>query len=134
MTKEKLTTGLKVVIVDDFHIIVDRIRKMLNDDSAVFIAGDSNNVTSAFFLIDSERPDVVIMDIHLEGEVMKGIALLNLLKKIYQGIRVIVFTNFAETRYRDLSMANGADYFFDKATDADQIGPALQEIYVQRIS
>jgi DNA-binding NarL/FixJ family response regulator len=122
-------TELKIIIADDFRIVVDRLKLVLQPIENIAIAAEANSIGSTAVLTERFRPDVVIMDIQLgESDPKTGIALINLLKQTYQNLTIIVFTNFADQRYRHLCMMNGAKYFFDKASGADGIPDALEEI------
>jgi hypothetical protein len=41
---------------------------------------------------------------------------------------VIVLTNYAYPQYRDRFLASGADYFFDKSAELDQMLQALDSL------
>jgi two-component system, NarL family, response regulator DevR len=129
MTINQKTMPLKIVLVDDFQILVERLKKMLNPISNLTVIGEAYSIGGAVSQIELLRPDVVIMDIQLGGsEPKNGIALINILRRTYPNLTIIVFTNFADTRYHQLCLMNGADYFFDKACDADAIPEALEEV------
>jgi DNA-binding NarL/FixJ family response regulator len=133
-TEPKTSQVLKVLIIDDFHVIVERLRKIVLALPGATITGTSDNTVSAWKLIEGEQPDVMIMDIHLkDAEPKQGIAFLSDVKKFFPAITVIVFTNCADTRYEHLCSLHGADFFFDKATDSNQISVALQGIVEQSI-
>jgi DNA-binding NarL/FixJ family response regulator len=129
MTLNQQTTHLRIVLVDDFQILVERLKKMLNPISNLTVIGEAYSIGSAVSQVELMRPDVVIMDIQLGGsEPKNGIALINILRRTYPNLTIIVFTNFADTRYHQLCLINGADYFFDKASGADLIPDALDEV------
>lgn len=129
MTAPSQITQLRIVIVDDFQILVERLKRLLNPISHLTVIGEAYSIGSAMSQVESVRPDVVIMDIQLGGsEPKNGIALISILKRTYPNLTIIVFTNFSDTRYHQLCVMNGADYFFDKASGADAIPEALQEV------
>ncbi|HEY0653591.1 MAG TPA: response regulator transcription factor [Chryseosolibacter sp.] len=129
MTFNPNETQLKIVLADDFQILVERLKKMLNPISHLTVIGEAYSMSSAVSQVEQMRPDVVIMDIQLGGtEPKNGIALINIFKRTYPNLTIIVFTNFADTRYHQLCLMNGADYFFDKAAGADAITDALDEV------
>jgi DNA-binding NarL/FixJ family response regulator len=129
MSIRTATTQINIVIVDDFRVVSERLRKMLVVIPNVNIVGEATSIGGAITQVEALRPDVVIMDIQLGGSEPKtGIALINVLKRTYPNLTIVVFTNFADTRYHHLCMMNGADYFFDKACGADAIPEALEEV------
>jgi two-component system response regulator DevR len=123
------TIQINIVIVDDFRVVVERLRKMLVAIPNLNVVGEAASIAGAIGQVEALRPDVVIMDIQLGGsEPRTGIALINILKRTYPNLTIVVFTNFADTRYHQLCVMNGADYFFDKASGADAIPEALEEV------
>lgn len=129
MTIKEQSKPLRIIIVDDFQILVERLKKILNPISNLDVIGEAYSIGGAVSQVELMRPDVVIMDIQLGGsEPKNGIALINILKRTYPNLTIIVFTNFADMRYQQLCVMNGADYFFDKGSDADAIPEALYEV------
>jgi two-component system, NarL family, response regulator DevR len=129
MSIESAATQLNVILVDEFVIVIERLRKMLVAIPDLKIVGEASSIGSAITQVEAMRPDVVIMDIQLGGSEPKtGIALINLLKRTYPNLTIVVFTNFADTRYHQLCVMNGADHFFDKACGADAIPEALEKV------
>jgi DNA-binding NarL/FixJ family response regulator len=123
------TAQISIVIIDDFHGVVERLRKMLVAVPDLHVVGEANSVGSAIMQVEASRPDVIIMDIQLGvSEPKTGIALINVFKRTYPNLTIVVFTNFADTRYHQLCVMNGATYFFDKAAGADAIPLALEEV------
>ncbi len=56
---------IRVVIVDDHSIFRSGLRSDLSD--AVIVVGEAADVPSAVEVIARERPDVVLLDVHLPG-------------------------------------------------------------------
>ena len=123
------TTPINIVLVDDFRVVVERLKMMLQAIPGLNVVGEASSIGSAIAQVEALKPDAVIMDIQLGGsEPRTGIALINLLKRTYPNLTIVVFTNFADTRYHQLCVMNGADYFFDKACGADAIPEVLEEV------
>lgn len=121
---------LKIVTVDDSPIITQRLKSILADMASVEVLGSANNATTALSLIHKRRPDVVILDIHLEENISQfnGIDLLIALRKRYADMKIIMLTNLTEDQYRTRCISFGANYFFDKSNEFYRIPEALEEI------
>jgi DNA-binding NarL/FixJ family response regulator len=130
MTKAKLPHRLKIVTVDDSPIITQRLRSILADMDNVEFLGTANNASTALGLIHKLRPNVVILDIHLDDNILQfnGIDLLIALRKRYPDMKIIMLTNLTEDQYRTRCIGFGANYFFDKSNEFYRIPDALQEI------
>ena len=129
MMQKEYSEKLKVIIVDDFKIIVERLMRVLENIPDVSIAGSSHHAETVWNLIESSEPHVVIMDINLRfAEPRHGIAFLRRLKEKCPHIKVIVFTNYVDTGYRELCALHGADFFFDKASESELVIDAIKHI------
>jgi DNA-binding NarL/FixJ family response regulator len=117
---------MKVFIADDSPILRDRIRAMLSDFPDVEIAGQAKDTPEAIKSIQDLNPDLVILDIRMPGG--SGIEVLQSIKKDRPDIKVIVFTNYPYPQYRKKCMDLGADFFFAKATESDQIPLVVSEL------
>jgi DNA-binding NarL/FixJ family response regulator len=118
---------LKVVTVEDSLIVAKRLQGMLEEIDNVSFLGNATRIAKALELIYRQKPDVVILDINLEGDlpVANGINLLITLKAKYKNIKVIMLTNLVEDQYRNTCRAFGADHFLDKSNDFMRIPDTL---------
>jgi DNA-binding NarL/FixJ family response regulator len=66
---------VRVVLVDDHRLIRSGVRAELGD--AVDVVGEAGDVDEAIRVITAERPDVVLLDVHMPGgggaEVIRGV-------------------------------------------------------------
>ncbi|HEY0744800.1 MAG TPA: response regulator transcription factor [Chryseosolibacter sp.] len=121
---------LRILIIDDFSAIIDRISRLLNPSPWLEIA----NLKTTRDLEESVsvlQPHVVIMDLHVGNgaTILEGVEAISRIKQSLPNVKVIVFTNFADNRYRELSFSNGADYFLDKAFDSDRLPEIILRIH-----
>jgi DNA-binding NarL/FixJ family response regulator len=116
----------RVYIVDDSKAIRERLKEMLAEVAGIEIIGESEDPTEALVKIRTNRPDAVILDVRLPG--INGIELLKRIKGEHPEIRVIMLTNYPYPKYRQQSLAAGADYFFHKATEFDKIPEVMKSL------
>ena len=117
---------MKVLIVDDSKIVCDRLSKMLNNIVNVKIVGQAHNAGDAITSISKSNPDVVILDIRLPG--LNGIDILKDIRAKNLPIRIIMLTNYPYPQYRKKCEELGADYFFDKVTEIEEIPKVIEEL------
>lgn len=55
----------RVVVVDDHPAICDGIRDLLSTKSSLVFSGSASTLRDAYALIDSEKPDIVVLDLSL---------------------------------------------------------------------
>lgn len=130
MTGQLTPLILKIITVDDSPVVVERLQSMLSEINNVEFLGNARNIYTALHLIHEKKPNVVILDIHLEEDMPKanGLNLLITLRKKYPKMKILMFTNLTEPQYRNTCIAFGADYFFDKSNDFDKISETLNQI------
>lgn len=121
--------SLRIFLVDDSVVIRDRLKRLLADMNEVTVIGESGNAQEAPDAIMKQKPDVVLLDIHLlDGS---GIEVLQKLKQAKPAPAVIILTNYPYPQYRQKCLEAGADFFFVKSTEFDQVVPALRQL-IQR--
>ena len=118
--------NLKVFITDDSAIVRERLVTMVLALPEITVVGQAQDAPEAVDAIGRTRPDVVILDIRMPGS--NGIDVLRRLKKMQPAPKVIMLTNYAYQQYRKTCEAAGADFFFDKSTEFDQIPQALEQV------
>jgi DNA-binding NarL/FixJ family response regulator len=117
---------MKVFLVDDSLIFRQRLKRMLADVQEVKVIGEAGDAREATNAILKQKPDVVLLDIHLLNG--SGIDVLQSLKKMIPAPAVIVLTNYPYPQYRQKCLETGADFFFVKSTQFDQVVPALKQL------
>lgn len=117
---------MRVFIADDSMLILERLKAMLSDLPEIEIIGESRDGFGAIEALRKLNPDVVILDIKMPG--VDGIDVLKYIKNNNQDIRVIMLTNYPFPQYRKKCMKLGADYFFKKSTEFENIMAALNQL------
>jgi DNA-binding NarL/FixJ family response regulator len=119
----------RVFLVEDSPFIVRRMTDLLSELNGVYFLGNAESIPSALQILSENKPDVMILDIHLgKSYEMNGIELLNQVRQKYPQVKVIMLTNVTDSHYRKLCMDGGADYFFDKSNDFEKIPETLSLI------
>jgi CheY-like chemotaxis protein len=118
--------AMKVYVVEDSPIVRERLVTMLGDIPGAEVAGASDNTPDALLDILRIRPDVAILDIHLRDG--NGITVLKEIRRALPGTTAIMFTNHSGPAVRQRCMRAGADHFFDKTDEFDQLRILLEGI------
>ena len=117
---------MRVFIVDDSKIVCNGLQQMLINIDDVEIVGQAHNAPDAITSISESKPDVVILDIRLPGK--NGIDVLKDIRDKKLPIRVIMLTNYPYPQYRKKCEELGADYFFDKVTEIEEIPKVIEKL------
>ncbi len=114
----------KVLVIEDSPIIRERLVDLIKRSDTVELAGCAENGVQGIEMLIALRPDVVLLDLQLPG--LSGFDLLPTIKRERPECLVIVLTCLADDATRARCMELGADYFFDKATDFEQISHVIK--------
>lgn len=115
---------MRVLIVDDSEVLVQRLMSLLAEISGVEIVGRAGNVADATREIRQGKPDVVILDIRMPDG--SGIDVLESLQKDRWQPIVIMLSNYSEPPYRRKCLKRGARFFFDKSAEFHKVAEALR--------
>jgi len=107
---------LKVLVVDDSVAVQQSLGRLLDAVAGVSVVGFAENVTRAQQLVQVVRPDVIVLDVDLQGG-ERGIDLLHFVAREHPSIEVIALSNFTWQSVRDSYLAAGAKAYFDKSTE-----------------
>jgi len=114
---------LKVLIVDDSTEVRNRLKEMFKENESIQLVGESEDAEQALTALRRLVPDVVILDIHMP--LGGGRRVLRDIRKMNSGSIVIIFTAFPYPQYRSAYLSDGADYFFDKTKDTQELTDVL---------
>lgn len=121
---------VKVLIVEDSPIVGERLAALIEGVENTVIVGQARDGFQAQQLFRQHRPDAVVLDIQLPG--IDGFELLAQFKKEHPACVVMIVTTYAFKAFRQRCAALGADHFFDKTTEFEQITGVLGALRTQR--
>jgi DNA-binding NarL/FixJ family response regulator len=117
---------VRVLLVDDDHLMRAGLRAVLSSDDSVEVAGEASDGREAVELAARLRPDVVLMDVRMPN--MDGITATRELLERVPSARVIVLTTFEEDDYIFGSLSAGASGFLLKRTRPEDLIAAIHTI------
>jgi DNA-binding NtrC family response regulator len=113
----------KVLIVDDDENIVSAFEDFFRKERCTLVS--ASNVKDALGVITHQSIDLVITDIRMKWQ--SGVTLLVELKQLHPRLPVIVITGYpnmiSEADIREI----GADYYFVKPLELDQLRSAVRD-------
>lgn len=115
--------ALKVFLAEDSLPVRQRIAAALSA-RAMKVVGEAATPAACIAGILDTHPDVVVLDIHLEGG--SGLQVLQAVRASDAHVGFVVFSNSASAPYRKRYLAEGAAGFLDKGADLEELGAAVQ--------
>ncbi len=115
---------VKVLIADDSSLLRKNLRKLLAPVQTIETIVESHSVLSTIKQVEVEKPDVVILDIQMPDG--SGIDVLTFLNSKDPKPLTIILTNFPSENNKHYCIERGADYFFDKSNEYEQVITVLE--------
>ena len=122
---------MNVFLVDDSPIIRERLKRMLAIMEQVKLIGEAGAVPEAVDASLEQKPDLVLLDSPSSNGT--GLALLRRIKSANPAPAVIIMTDDPHPLYRLKCLEAGADFFFDKSSEFEQVVAVLEQL-IQRVS
>ena len=118
---------MNVLIVDDSELVAERLEGMITQISEdVRVIWHAQSTAEGRQAFRCGRPDVVILDVQMPGG--SGIDLIPEVKQATPAPVVIMLTNYPFPQYRDRCLEAGADYFFDKSGEFEEVSTVLASL------
>ncbi|GFZ33081.1 DNA-binding response regulator [Clostridium zeae] len=117
---------IKIIIVDDQEIVREGLKMILSLNEELEIIGEASNGQELLKLVETKRPEVVLMDIRMP--VMNGIEATKLIKEKYPDIKIIILTTFNEDEYIFEGLKNGVDSYILKDSGSKEIIAAIKSV------
>src|SRR5215471_11637188 len=119
MSKHASHIAAEILVVDDEEDIRDLISGILRDEGyETRMAGDSDAALAA---VRSRRPQLIILDIWLQGSRLDGIQVLDTLKRDYSDVPVVMISGHGTIETAVASIKKGAYDFIEKPFKADRL-------------
>ena len=116
---------MKVLIVDDDNLVSLSLKTILEASGEVTIAGIGNSGEQAIELYERHQPDILLMDIRMEG--MTGLTAGKQILAKHPEARIRFLTTFADDEYIVKALHMGAKGYLLKQ-NFESILPALQAV------
>lgn len=115
-----------MLIVEDSRIVAGRLGDLLSEIDGVTVVGKPDTADQAIAYLEASEPDAIILDLHLRQGT--GFEVLERIRELDRQPLVIILTNYPLPQYRELSLSRGADFFFDKSTQFDEVVKVVERL------
>ncbi|WP_040883740.1 response regulator transcription factor [Janibacter sp. HTCC2649] len=119
------TAPIRVLIVDDQHLVRSGFTMMLSVEDDIEVVGDVQNGQLALTAAHELAPDVILMDVQMP--VMDGIEATRAIVAADLG-RVVMLTTFDRDDYLFDALRAGASGFLLKNSDPEQLVDAIRSV------
>ena len=117
---------IKVLIADDHPIVCKGIHNLLEPAVGISVVGEAHSGGEALQMIDSLRPDVVLLDVELSD--MSGIDVIRRLNEAQIAIKVLGLSSYDDREFISQLLALGASGYLLKDEIPEQIIEAVRGV------
>lgn len=121
-----------LLIVDDSPIVRQWLVKIIGQIPGIRLIGEAASVAEARLVVQCFHPEIIVLDLNLPDGA--GFMVLDETKAISPETKVIILTNYPQAQHRARAAAAGADYFFDKSMEFENVGRVLKLLVEERCS
>ena len=118
--------AIKVCIVDDHYMVIEGIRSLLQNETAINWMGHATNGASCVAFLQQQKPDVLLMDINLPDA--SGIDLCKEVKERYPAIYILGLSTFNQQSFIEKMIANGASGYVIKNASQQELMEAIHTV------
>ena len=120
--------GTKIIIVDDNRNLCNLLKTYIDGQDDLNIVGEAHNGLEAMELIQTQEPDLIILDLVMPS--LDGLGVLERLnaRTTMTRPKVIMLTAFGQESLTHQAMTLGVDYFILKPFDIDILGKRIRTL------
>ena len=118
---------IKVLIVDDHKLMLKGLGALLSNQSKFDVIGTAASAEEAINQIDIQKPDVILMDINLQG--MSGLEACKWIKDQDCGIKIILLSMEIRKDYLSLGIKTGISGYLAKDIEDHVLFEAIESVH-----
>ncbi len=131
MTRKSTGQRAKVLIVDDHPAIREALAFRIDRQPDLEVCGEAADMSDALLLLESQHPDVAIVDISLKtGD---GLDLIRRIKDRDDSVRLLVWSSHNESVYAERALSVGALGFISKDQATEKIVEAIRRVLTGKV-
>jgi len=120
---------MRVLIVDDVAAVREALRLMLSDEPGVEAIGEAEDGEAALRLVETLRPDLVLMDIEMPR--LGGLAAMRLIRRQANPPRLVAMSIYgASDSLRASALEAGAESYVEKGATLTEVVGALRAAFI----
>ncbi len=118
--------ALRVVLVDDHHVVRSGLRALIEAERDIEVVGEADTARGGIQVTENVTPDLVVMDLRLPD--MSGIAACKEIVESIPGVRVLILTSYADRGAVKAASVAGASGYVLKRAKAFELVSILRRV------
>lgn len=121
-----VTKKKRVLVVDDHPIVRQGLALLVNREIDLVVCGEAEEASGAMHVLASAHPDVLIVDISLNGP--DGLDLLKMVRLQHPVLPVLILSMHDESIYAERALRAGANGYIMKQEATEKVLVAVRRI------
>lgn len=117
---------MRVVIADDHRLILDGIRRALEEDGSFEIVGETLDGAEVVDLVGRTQPDLVVLDVRMPG--MDGLESLDLIRSRHPATKVVMLSASPDEVLIETALRRGASAYVLKTVEPADLPGTLRAV------
>jgi DNA-binding NarL/FixJ family response regulator len=130
-SQEAVAAKKRILVVDDHPIVRQGLGLLINREDDLVVCGEAEEASGAMHVLASARPDVLIVDISLNGP--DGLDLLKSIRCTRPTLPVLILSMHDESIYAERALRAGANGYIMKQEATEKVLIALRRILAGEI-
>ncbi len=119
-------TRRRILIVDDHPVVRQGLSLAIARELDLEVCGEAEHIEEALRIVEDAHPDVVIIDLSLNGE--DGIELIDYVRSRWPSVKILVYSSHDEETFAGRVLRAGATGFVSKREAMPKIVAAIRQI------
>ena len=118
---------IRIVVVDDHEVVRHGLRLSLELEPDMMVVGEARTGEEAVQMVVADRPDVVLLDVRLEGA--DGPEVCRRILEVAPGTAVVMLTNYAQDGFVLRSLMAGAKAYVIKDVQLSELKKMVRSVF-----
>ncbi|MDD5367590.1 MAG: response regulator transcription factor [Anaerolineaceae bacterium] len=124
---------IRVIAVDDHHLILRALSDLLNEYSDIQLVATSNHGSQLLNLVKDHNPDIAIVDLGMSGDSFNPISSVRTLHEQFPNVKILVLTGYDDGLWvRELVKAGASGYMLKSDDFSLNIPQAIRALCMGR--
>jgi DNA-binding NarL/FixJ family response regulator len=116
---------MRVLIADDHRLILDSVRRALEDDGGFEVVGEAYDGTTVLELVAKTDPELVLLDVRLPGR--SGLECLAEIRRRHPDVKVVMLSASTSSDQVEEALRLGASAYVVKSVDPGDLPATLRQ-------
>ncbi|HEX2303200.1 MAG TPA: response regulator transcription factor, partial [Gaiella sp.] len=117
---------MKVLLADDHRLMLDGIRRALEEDGGFEIVGETQNGAQVLPLVGQTSPDLVVLDVRMPN--MDGLQCLEEIRRRHPKVKVVMLSASTTPDLIEDALRRGASAYVLKTVDPTDLPSTLRQV------